>query len=164
MEYRVPFGVQLIGYLFGPVIGLLGAFLFVSGGIILADPASVGSAQGAGLAVRSLIAFCVGAGIVLLGLRITRTVLLERLKVTDNGLASRVAGWGFSTRTRTIPWSSVMSFTPGRSGRLYSVHAVLASGERVDLAATDRDRRAAERIAEELNRLLRIRQGDFPAR
>lgn len=157
--------MQLLGYLFGPVIGLLGAFLFVGGGIILADPASGGSSDGAGLAVRSLILFCGGAGIVLLGLRITRTVHLDRLKVTDNGLVSRVAGWGFSTRSRTIPWSSVTSFTPKSSGRgLYSVYAVLASGEQVDLAATDRDRRAAERIAEELTRLLRMHQEDFPAR
>jgi hypothetical protein len=160
VEYRVPFSVQMIGYVFGPVLGLLGAFLFVGGAIMLADPASVGSTESAGLAVRSLIGFCGGAGIVLLGLRITRTVLLERLKVTGDGLISQVAGWGLSTRSKTIPWSSVTSFAPKPSGRLYSVYAVLASGEQVDLAATARERRAAETIAEELTRLLRMHQDD----
>jgi len=151
----VPGSVQVIGYLFGPVLGLLGAFLFVGGAIMLADPASVGSAEGAGLVGRSLIGFCGGAGIVLLGVRIVRTVLLERLKITGDGLVSQVAGWGFRTRSRTIPWSSVASFTVTSSGLTYCVYAVLASGERVALAATDRNRRRADGIAEELTTLLR---------
>lgn len=84
--------MRLIVYVFWPVLGLLGAFLFVSAGIILADPAAVGSPGAAQVVFRSLILFCGGAGIMSLALRMTRTALLERLKVTGDGLISQRAG------------------------------------------------------------------------
>lgn len=159
MEYRIPLAVRLIAYVFGPVFGLLGAALAGYGGIILADPAAAGSGGGAGLALRSLIGFCAGAGAVLFGLRLTRTAFLERLKVSDDGLISQVAGWAFRTRARTIPWSSITSFTTKETGRQYLVCAVLASGERAELAATDRERRRAEKIAGELASLRPAQEG-----
>ncbi|MHB1596047.1 MAG: hypothetical protein ACYCO9_15330 [Streptosporangiaceae bacterium] len=151
--------MRLIGYLFGPVFGLLAILLFVYGGVMLADPAAVGAARGAGLVLRSLIGLCGGAGAALFALRIARTALLERLRATSDGLVSQEAGWGFRTRTRTIPWPSITSFSVQQAGRMYTVFAVLASGEWVELAATGRKRRSAERIAGDLTGILRAHDG-----
>jgi hypothetical protein len=158
--YRLSVSVRVIAVLFGPVIGLGGAFLMVAGVVQLADPAPFGSRGVASHIFSSLIGIFGGAGIALLGLRMTRTAIVECLTVASDGLICRVAGWWFSVRTKEILWSSVTSITAEPSGKGYCVYVTLDSGQREDLPTTYGSGKAAARIAEELTRALHEHRAD----
>jgi len=120
-----------------------GAFLIVAGVIILADPASVGSA---GPPVgRSVLVLCGGAGLAYVGFVRARSVISDRLVVTRESLVCQVTGWT-GVRTTTIPLSSVTSFTVKTSNSRacrHAVYAVLDSGRPVRLPPTAREKQAA---------------------
>jgi hypothetical protein len=126
------------------LVSLLGgAFLIVAGVIILADPASIGSAgPPAGVSVLLL---CVAAGLTYVGFVRARSVISDRLIVTRESLVCRVMGWT-GMRTTTMPLSSVTSFTVKTSdSRAYrhAVYAGLDSGRQVRLPPTAREKQAA---------------------
>jgi hypothetical protein len=143
VEVRNPVGRRVADSLVGLMFGPGGALGIVGGVIILADPASVGSAGP--LVGRAVLVFCIGAGMAYVGFVYGRIVIADRLIVTSDGLVCRVTGWT-SVRTLTIPLSSVTSFTVGTSNsRAYrfAVYATLDTGRRVRLPPTARSGQAA---------------------
>jgi hypothetical protein len=143
VEIRNSAGQRVGDSLVGLVAVLGGTFLIVAGVIILADPASIGSAgPPAGVSVLLL---CVAAGLTYVGFVRARSVISDRLIVTRESLICRVTGWT-GMRTVTIPLSSVTSFTVKTSNsRAYrhAVYAVLDSGQQVRLPPTAREKQAA---------------------
>jgi len=151
VEIRSSAGRRLGDSVVSLVCLLGGAFLIVAGVIILADPASIGSA---GPPVgRSVLVLCGAAGLAYVGFVHVRSVISDRLIVTRESLVCRVMGWT-GMRTMTIPLSSVTSFTVKTSNsRAYrhAVYAVLDSGQQVRLLPTAREKQdAAATIAGEL--------------
>lgn len=156
VEYRYSAGKRVGDSLVSVVWVLGGAFLIVSGIIILVDPASVGSAGP--LAGRAVLVFSIGAGMAYVGFVCARGVIADRLIVTSDSLVCRESGW-IGARTTTIPWSSVGSFmvkTSGSRAYRHAVYAVLDTGQQVRLPCTARSgQAAAATIAGELTTKLR---------
>jgi hypothetical protein len=137
------------------------AFATGIGIFILVDPASVGFGSAGPLVGRSVLVFCLGAGMAYMAFVYARHVFGDRLIVADDGLVCR-EGSRIRTRTTTIPWSSVTSFTVLTSGlpaRWRAVYAILRTGQRVRLPCTARSGRAGTAavaaIAEALTATLR---------
>jgi hypothetical protein len=161
MEYRYSVGKRVGDSLVGVTWALGSAFGIGTSIVILVDPAAVGS--GGPLVGRFVLVFCLGVGMAYMALVYARRVFGDRLIVADDGLVCR-EGSRTRTRTTTIPWSSVTSFTVLTSGPPANwrfVCANLRTGRRVRLPCTARAGRggaaAAAAIAEALTAELRDR-------
>jgi hypothetical protein len=161
MEYRYSVGKRVGDSLVGVTWALGSAFAIGTSIFILVDPASVGFGSAGPLVGRFVLVFCIGVAMAYMALVYARRVFGDRLIVADDGLVCR-EGSRTRTRTTTIPWSSVTSFTVLTSGppaHWRAVYATLRTGQRVRLPCTARSGRAgaaaAAAIAEALTAKLR---------
>jgi hypothetical protein len=156
VKYRYPVGKRVGDSLAGVLAVLGGVFLIVESIVIGVDPESVGSAGP--VVGRSVLVFCLGAGLAYAGFVYARRVISDRLIVASDGLVCRAGSWA-RTRATTIPWSSVTSFavkTSQYQAYRHAVYAILNTGQQVRLPCTARSRRpAAAAIARELAAELR---------
>lgn len=156
VEYRYPVGKRVSDSLVG-LLSMLGSGYVIGASIvILVDPESVGSSGP--LIGRSILVFCMGAGLAYVTFIYARRAFADRLIVASDGLVSRES-WRTRVRTTTIPWPSVMSFTVKTSsnwGYRHTVYAILVTGQQVRLPSTARAGKAATAaIAAELTTKLR---------
>ena len=160
VEYRYSAGKRVGDSVIGAVWLLGGAFSIAASIIILVDPASVGSAGP--LVGRSALVFFPGAGMAYVGFVYARSVIVDRLIVTSDGLVCRAGGWT-RVQSLTIPWSAITSFTvKTSSSRAYrhAVYAILATGQQVGLRCTKRSgQAAAAAIAQELTAFVSTAAG-----
>jgi hypothetical protein len=159
VEYRYPVSKRVSDSLVGLLSMLGSAYVIGASIVILVDPRSVGSTGP--LVGRSILVFCVGAGLAYTTFLYARRAFTDRLIVASDGLVSRESRMT-RVRTTTIPWPSIRSFTvktSGNWGYRHTVYAILFTGQLIRLPSTARAGKAATAaIAAELTAKLREHQ------